>query len=315
WTTNDYAKFADADYPVWLAKKRMIDDCNVGPLAVIGDSRATTNIVPVKVGPGVVNLGLSGASLLTMLEVSKRIVACPEPPKAVLITMDMRRFMDTDMFWEREVKYDLFPLDLEDIRVRARQSGDVLLFEKPAPFDIDARLKNWLFQAKFPSYYFGSLLAGYVFLRAEVNQGYLRDTLRDKGYHYFRDDTLGDNRVDYMAYRKHFAGSEFFESYFGAMLDLYEAHHIPVYFISAPGKTRANQMMDPSFKSEYAAYLEKWVRLYPGLRVLGDIFPSLPPEDFTDRTHLNVLGAVVWSQEVAALLAQARVDTGSFVGF
>ena len=314
WTANDFIKFADSDYATWIAKKLMLDDCNVGAVAIVGDSQAQASIVPKKVGPNVVNFGLIGGSPVSMLAVSRRIVACPELPKAIILSLSFEQFMGIDMFWKREVRYGVFDMDLEELRRSARKTGDTLLYDPPTPFDFDMRLKGLLMQAKFPSYYFGSMLAGYFYRREETNMGFLHDTLKDKGYHFF-GETIGDNRVRLKAYRKSYTSAPFFEIYFARMLDLYAAHNIPVYYIDAPVKTTALQVMSPEFKDGFVNYIHHWEGLYPNFHILGGLLPSLPPEDFTDANHVNVLGAVIWSNHVAALLKAAGVDTGSPFSF
>jgi len=308
WAADHLEAYANPDYPIWLAKKLMLDDCTVGSVAFLGDSKAETSIVPKLVGPAVSNYGLTAGNFPTLLEISKRIVACADPPKAVVITADPKIFYSNTRFWDFGVKFRLFPIDLEQLRVRARKMNDTLFFDSPSPFDFDMRLKNVLYDAGFPSFYFGSLIAGGIFTRQETNDGFLRDTLKDRGYHYIGADAGND---EYWVYLDHFQPSPMLESYFRDILALYEQHNIDVYFISPPFKSTSVAATSDRFKETYETYLHGFEKDYPHFHVLGAIMPTMAPAGFGDAVHTNAVGAAYWSQYLGHLLRSENIDTGS----
>ena len=75
WVATMPLAFLNVEYPAWLAKERMLADCDLGSVLVVGDSRAAVDIAPAMLPVRTTNLAVGGG------EPSRR---SPRSPRAGL---------------------------------------------------------------------------------------------------------------------------------------------------------------------------------------------------------------------------------------
>ncbi len=85
----------------------------------------------------------------------------------MILSFDAGHFSRPDLFWERSVRFDLLSAeDIAELRRVSRETGDPSVYEERHADVIPSRVRDWLRLAHFPTYDFGSLLHGGIFLRA-----------------------------------------------------------------------------------------------------------------------------------------------------
>jgi hypothetical protein len=312
WVTEAPMAYLIREYAIWQAKIAMVEKGQVGTLAVLGDSRPMVDIIPSLVGPGIVNLGLPGSTSIDIYYQSQHILASPNRPKAIILSITPYFFSDAMCFWDYSVGFGfLNSAQLNEVRLRARALHDDTLFEKESPGDIAARMKCLLYSIRFPSLYFPSLLTGRFYQRYHDNIEILNAVLAQRGQGYF-GQANGSTDPDLDVSLHSFVASKLLDDYFDRTLALYQSQHLPVYFIVLPHNEASGQQYFAGLKEAYADYLNRYIAKYPDFHLLGDPFPSYPSQYFGDGTHLNTKGAVICSNLLAKTLNDSHVEGGPF---
>jgi hypothetical protein len=312
WTIEWPLAYLDKEYPMWLAKMELIRKGETGGVVILGDSRAVSGLIPARLGPKVVNLALGGGTPIDSYYIAQKITGGPSLPRAVIISFAMDHFNAAEAFWGRSVEFGLLDFrELEEIRSRSRALGDESIFGVESPGDLDARLRSFLYSVRFPSYYFAPLIQFRGSHSYADNRKMFDLVLSNRGQGYF-GLANGSSELEYDGDRKIFKPTRILDDYFNRLLALLQSRNIPVYFISMPHDAVSDRLYVPELREKFVAYLGNCAGRHANFHVLGDPFPSYPPEDFGDSTHLNERGAARWSAYVAHLLNDARAEGGPF---
>jgi hypothetical protein len=190
WAAAMPLAYLDPEYPVWRAKLAMLQHCDLGDVLIVGDSRAAVDVLPALLPVKTTNLAVGGGMPIEAYIAVARALACPIPPRRVVISLDAAHFAVPDLFWERTVKFGFVGLaDLALLRRLARETGDASLAAPKLPDGLPASLRGWLYAWRFPPLYFSSLAKGGVFLRLWRNQAAFAAALVARGQYFFgRDD-------------------------------------------------------------------------------------------------------------------------------
>ena len=105
WIVALPSAFLDREYPIWQAKLRLLDTCDLGSILVVGDSRAAADIIPALLPGRASNLAIGGAQPVESYFAVKRALQCPNPPGRVVISHSMGHFFLPDTFWTRSARF------------------------------------------------------------------------------------------------------------------------------------------------------------------------------------------------------------------
>jgi hypothetical protein len=216
--------------------------------------------------------------------------------------MSPEQAMSSRYFWDRTGLYGVLTFDdLEEIRHRSRALNDTNIYGPPKFADLDAVIGNVLHAADFPSYDTTYIVRHYAIGRLGDNNKVAAETLAANGQHYYGAENGSDGISD-DAKLTSFAPSPLLKEYFGRMLDDYQAHGVPVYFIAVPMNKATYDRMHPGVIEGFQAYLESLAAAHPNFKVIGPAVAPLDDRYFGDSTHLNVAGAELVSHKVGELL-------------
>src|ERR1700748_1851670 len=84
--------FLAAGYPVWAAKKQMLDTCDLGALMQFGDSQLEAGIVSHGLPLVATNFSAGGVSPLDSYFLVRQALACPNFPKHAIISFGFADF-------------------------------------------------------------------------------------------------------------------------------------------------------------------------------------------------------------------------------
>lgn len=313
WVIDNPRSCISPDYGTWLAKMHMADSkLPGGSVVIMGDSCTAADLIPPVLGNKVINLGLSASSPIEACFMARRLLKANAPAALIVYFRPYHFEYGSDVYlFEASAKFGLInSAGLEAIRALSRQSNDPTLFGSSTPFDIDARIKDYLLPHYFPAYYFGGIIEGRIGgwkQKSLIVQAYAAQT---RGFcPTERDDKA--RALNPGLVLNSFHPSPVVDHYFRQTLLLFQARNIPVYFASLPDTEASFKVLTPEVKIGYTAYLRQTAAIYPVFKILGDIFTSMPTSYFSDETHLNPAGAMVCSDRIRSLLSAAGVDLGA----
>jgi hypothetical protein len=302
--------FMDREYPSWRAKQLLLDRCDLGEAVILGDSRAATDILPRRLPFRTTNLAVGGGEPVEAYVALARALACPEPPKRVLISFAPNHFTHADLFWQRSVHYGFVAAaDISALRDASRQTGDDAIYQTGHTDGLPAVIRDWLYLARFPSLYFANLVHGGGFLRWSRNQQILQETLAERGHYYF-GTRAGSDTVAIEGHMAEFQPLPVLDYYFDRLLGLLEQHGIAAEFVAMPLNEATWLEVRPEVRDKFAAYLAGYAHRYRHFHVSQDIMPHWPDRWFGDQfSHLNPEGAELFSAQLAQRLQEAPPKT------
>ena len=288
--------YRESGYAAWLAKMRMLNDCQLGKVAFIGDSRLDSGIVPELMTVPVDNLGFVGASPIVVTSAVRRLVACTERPNQVVLSLAPEHFGPVDQFfWSLALRYGFIsPGELWQTEQLSTRLGDILTFSERTPDGFSGLLRDWLFELNFPSLSFSSLLQARVFGRWKYNWERLATIQKSRGWFAYS----GPGSTPYK--RPQFQITKLEAADFGAALKLLRDHGVQASFLIMP--IPDNDVPDPESEQAYLAALDGFADRDSQMIVLDPKIPLWPPRLFADQNHLNAEGAKELSKRLAACM-------------
>ncbi len=295
--------FLDPEYAAWAAKIEMLRRCDLGEVIVAGNSRAAAGIMPALMPYRTTNLALGGGKSIEALSVVRRALACPNPPRRVIISLNPAQFVRDDLFWERTVRYGLMtPDDLAELAQLSRETGDWSVYEEGHGDGLTGRVRGALYGVRFPALYFASLAKGGVFLRLWDNRRALTNGLLSRGQYFFGTEP-GCDAVAIEGHLPVFRPLAVLDRYFDRLLALLAAHHVQTDFVGIPVNEETWRALQPTLRTAFAAYLHGYEAKYPNFHIAGPILLAWPDRFFGDRfSHLNPTGARLLSARFASCL-------------
>jgi hypothetical protein len=305
WVLAAPMAYMDPEYPSWRAKQIMLTRCDLGEAIILGDSRAAADIMPARLPMKVTNLAVGGGESIEAYAALRRVLACPDAPKLVILSFDPSHFAKPDLFWERSVPFGFLDRqDLADLRTASMRTGDFSIYAGRGTPNLPLRIRDILQVIRFPSLYFGSLSHSGGVARWARNNRTLEATLAARGHYSFGTEA-GSDAVAAEGHLPAFRPLPILDAYFDHMLALLEARGIETRFLTMPVNEATWAGTAPQVRNGFNAYLASYAARYRRFHVV-DGFPSHWPDHFfgDQFCHLNPNGA----ERFSALLAQRLQD-------
>jgi hypothetical protein len=302
--------FMDPEYPSWRAKEVLLDRCDLGEAIILGDSRAAADILPERMPLRMTNLAVGGGEAIEAFAALSRALACPSPPRMVIISLDPGHFVYPDLFWERSVRYGfLSSVDINALRDASRQTGDSSVYKARHAEGLPTRLRDFLYQIHFPPLYFASLAHGVGFLRWFPNHRTFQTTLAARGHYYFGTEA-GSSSIAMDGHLADFIPRPILDFYFNKLIAELDRRGIDTRFIAMPVNQATWDQVRPAVRDKFATYLAGYERRYMHFQVASDLISSWPDRYFGDMfSHLNPEGAERFSAALAQRLQDAPPRT------
>ena len=316
WVAAMPIAFLDPEYAFWQAKQAMLRNCDLGEVLVLGDSRAAAGIRVTDLPVRATNLAVGGGKPVEAFAALNRALACPRLPQRVVLSFDAIHFSRSDLFWERAVRFGFLDAeDLSQLRGTARASGDHSLYDQQRFSGLPQLMRDWLYLARFPGLYVGSLLQGGFLMRLPGNQVALAQGMASRGQYYF-GTAEGSGVVTVEGHMPGFTAAPVLDRYFDRILATLERRGIPVDFVPMPINSETARVVAPALRAGFRAYLGRYEARYPGFHVLGVTMPAWPDRLFGDMfSHLNPRGAAFFTAELGECLAVRLRDSATSCRF
>jgi len=285
------------EYSWTKSKLKMIKDCDLAPVAFLGDSRVVAGIKPKNLPFDAVNLGVPGGGPIDSYFLLRKILACPNHPTTVVLSFTAYHFNETDaFFWGGPVMFG--SIDISDLPSLLRTSyfiGDYWsIFRHGVPRTIKSALAS-------PALTMKSLLDGHPMKTLDENRAVEREIILARGYKFFgyHPSPLGDE-----VKMKSFRVRPIIDKYFDMMMQLFEANNIRVLFVEFPINQDTAQSSDLEVLAKLSDYLRPYQIKYPAFDVVNALPIVWKNDLFGDlQGHLNVEGANLFTSIVASCVA------------
>ena len=301
--------FLEPEYASWRAKQVLLARCDLGDVLILGDSRATVGIIPARLPVKATNLAVGGGEAIEAYAVLARALACPEQPKLVVLSLGAVHISRPDLFWERTMRFGfLNAAELADLRDVSRALGDYSVYEERHTDGIPSRLRDYLYLARFPPYYFASLIEGRLLWRWRHNEAGLAASIAARGQYYF-GVADGSSVVAADGALEAFRPLPVLDRYFARILALLRERGIPAVFVAMPMNATTARAIRPEVRDGFAAWLASYAARYPGFRVAGPVVRPWDDKWFGDGfSHLNPAGAERFSASFGEILQPPPVN-------
>ena len=275
-------------YYLWNRDVCEAKDTRYYSALILGDSSANAAYLPEYLSEGTMNLSLGGTTAAENYYVLVNWLENHEAPKTVFLSfMDYHMLYD-NMFYERTVYSHLLKPEQErEILQAAETYGEENIACE------NARLKLFEYDHWLPNYYLPALLNAGFTGRRESNQiAYDSINLHRGAYIGLTPDLYSDTDANiYDSY----SVNPFFDYYYRKILDLCKEHAIHAVIVSLP-KTGNSVLLD-SFRSARDGYYEALCAEYPTASYEAEV-DTLPTWMFHDWEHVNLYGAITWSNHM-----------------
>jgi hypothetical protein len=294
--------FLSRDYPLWIAKKAMIDECALGSVAVFGDSRVVAAIMPKVMPLETSNLGMSSTGPIETYFAVSHALRCADPPKLVVIAHGPGNFGGDASFWdEGPLLGFLNYAELRDVDEQAARLHDLSSRGQGEDGKLFPALRDWLYSVRFPSFYYASLVNGCVAGRWWHNMNALQSTRQSGGHALFGTEDGSSNLAGESKMRS-FQVSPLEDHYFTKTLDLLRSRNITTLFVSMPVNQSTYDMVAPDLGAGLSAYLRSKENEFHNFKLVGAPISCWPDSFFGDNWHFNQKGAETYSHEFGAWL-------------
>jgi hypothetical protein len=296
--------FLDRDYPLWIAKRTMLNECRLGAVSVFGDSRAMAATLPSAMPIPVTNFAMSGTSPVETYFAVARAMRCPaqQLPKLVVIAHGALKFSSDSDYWVFSARSGFLDYDqMRAIDADAAGLHDNELATLGRGDGLQLALRERLFALRFPPFYFDSLVNGYLALRWQHNRAAMHDALQSSGHALF-GTAAGSSETAVEADAQSYSTSPLVDLYFSRTLALLAKHGIPVIVLTIPVNHATYVRTRPELGQQFTAYLQTKARQFPNLHVVGPAIPCWPDKFYGDAWHFNAQGAEAYSHELGSWL-------------
>ncbi|MBW4022128.1 MAG: hypothetical protein HIU92_03180 [Proteobacteria bacterium] len=294
--------FLTRDYPAWIAKRHMLASCDLGSLAVFGDSRAMAGVEPLALPFRATNFAFSGSSPIEAYFALGRALRCKTLPKAVVIAYSSGKYVTDDDYWNISTRIGLLNFaDMQSVRATSRHLDDREIDRLPPAANVMPIVREAMYALRFPTIYFDSIVNGYVFGRYLHNRDAEHAILKDRGQAFF-GTADGSSGIAAEAEIPRFRLSPVIDTYFKDMLLELARRNVPVYLVSLPINDATCRQMNPGLRTGFLSYLRKTVASDPDARLLGPTMPCWHDRFFGDQFHLNASGASRFTHILAGWL-------------
>ncbi len=288
--------YMTTEYVLWQEEKDYVNQKRAGDskgidTVIIGDSRAKSSLMPERLGDGIYNIAIGGATPIEMYYAAKNYMASGRIPKRACIIFAPYHLCDIDN-WNQTLFHNYLSVSeqAEVVKNALETENETVIY------------KGWLsdalsFRLRLPTKYLAQEYdAGFVGRRAENQETY--DSVRaDLGYCQFGSDP-GNDSLNYETHHPVFDSSKLVLLYYDKLLSLLTENGVEVTVLQAPVNEASAEVISEEFLSGYRKYLEAQAEKYPQV-TFETRLPVYENRYFGDSNHLNRSGAEKYSDDIA----------------
>jgi hypothetical protein len=312
YTSTQGVRFLESGYSVWSAKRTLLRNCDLGDVAVFGDSRADSAVVPARFSTKATNLGFAGGTPIENYFFVKSALACKTKPRMLVLSFNPGAFeIVQPWLWDNAIRYGALGWpELSLVRNEAKRLGDSSYSAIKPQMGIDGLLRDLTYASHFPGIYFNSLVESRLALRAQKNRQKFDEVINTRGYPSYGNGTraaLTATAPDDTP----FAPLPLQKSFFEKTVAMLDQAGIDTYFLITPYSEKSSRAQSSQYMAAYVEFLRQMRSRYPHFHLLQEEVPLWPDTMFVDGSHLNENAANIFSQQFDHCIETSRTQTAS----
>lgn len=296
--------FMESGFPVTLAKKDMLDRCDLGSVVAMGDSRVEAAFIPARMPVAMTNLGLGAVGPTEMYFIARRLLACPNRPRLVVLAYAASDFQGSgEGLWKRAVRSGLMNYaDLRELSAEASHLGDRSVETVDTKDGLTGQLRDLAYGFGFPSVFFSSLVDARINGRLASNTALYDGTLRRRG-HVIYSAPSGERMLGVDSKLTAFETVPLQQYYLAETIRMFSAAGVPTRFVIMPLSQATVAAMHPSVADAYQRFIQSQAGA-SALSTGGGRIEGWPDNLFADGSHMTEAGAEAFSARVAPCIAR-----------
>ncbi|SFU46553.1 hypothetical protein SAMN05216480_104132 [Pustulibacterium marinum] len=298
--------YFNGEYPMWKHKMEIIAQKNSFNNLIIGDSRAIAGIDPHILGDSYYNLALGGGTPMEGFYQLKKSLQEGKKIDTLLISYAPIHFEQSEMFWDRQVKYNFYNLnEVEEIFTKLNTKNEIFWEYDGSRYYKESSESDYLWKAFFTHY------KSPMTLRAELSKslllrGYSNYKIYDeikarKGSYDFGKKEFS-HELNVEAKRTSFSPKNIILSSLKETFKLAKENHITVIYVSLPMNKSSYLALKDKYRTGVLAMYGTLQTEYPEVIFKDNGLLYYEDKFFGDNSHLNKNGRERFSLETKKIL-------------
>ncbi|MFI2743091.1 hypothetical protein ACG2LH_10155 [Zhouia sp. PK063] len=301
--------YFNGEYPMWKHKMNIVKQHSNYRNYVLGDSRAIAGLDAHILGEQYYNLALGGGTPMEGYYQLRKSIESGKKIDTLIISYAPIHFEQSEMFWDRQVKYNFYSLaDVQEI-FNILNSGNEIFWEYDGEkYYSNADLKKWQQKAFFIHY------KSPITLRTELSKSFLLRGISNYKVYQEISDRKGSfdfgkaavsHELNVEAQRTHFEPKNIILNSLKNTFALAKAHQIQVIYVSAPmNETSYNALHEP-YKNGVLTMYAELQKEFPEVIFKDNGLVFYNDQFFGDPSHLNQNGRNKFTLETKKHLKSA----------
>lgn len=293
--------YFNSEYPMWINKMEEIENKSGYTNYILGDSRAIAGIDPIILGDKYYNLALGGGTPMESYFQLRKSIASGKKIDTLLISFAPIHFEQSEMFWDRQVKYDFYSLNEIDEIFKLLNTEKEIFWEYDGNTNYDAEDEPKFLRQAFFAHYKSPLtlqaeLSKSLLLRGYSNYKIYDEIAKRKGsYDFGRDNYSHDLNVE--AKRENFKPKKVILESLKNTFKLAKEHNITVIYATLPMNRTSYDALKPSYKQGILNMYAQLQKEYPEVIFKDNGLIYYQDDFFGDSSHLNAHGRARFTLE------------------
>lgn len=301
--------YFNAEYPMWKSKMEVMETNNTFNNLIIGDSRVIAGVNPDALGPNYYNLALGGGTPMEGYYSLKRMLKAGKRIDTIIVSYAPIHFEQSEMFWDRQVKYNFYDLDEIDEIFSELNTENEIFWAYEGDKNFKESDKSALMTRAYKTYFkfpteLRTELSKSFLLRGYTNYNVYKEIKSRRGcFDFGRADFSNDLNVE--AKRTVFLPKKVLLASLDKMLALAINNQIVVMYASLP----MNQTSFHALSEEYRNGVERMDVLikkkHPEVQFINPALVYYDDIYFGDASHLNKKGRERFSFELKQFVSKS----------
>ncbi|MGW9685143.1 hypothetical protein [Flagellimonas sp. 2504JD1-5] len=300
--------YFNTEYPMWKSKMEVMESENTFSNFIIGDSRVIAGIDPDDLGSKYYNLALGGGTPMEGYYSLKRMLNADKKIDTIIISYGPLHFEQSEMFWDRQVKYNFYNLDEIDHIFNDLNTENETFWEYEGETNFKESEKSSLIRRAYKTYFkfpteLRTELSKSFLLRGYINYTVYNEIRNRRGCFDF-GRAAHSNDLNVEAQRTKFRPKKVLVSSLEMLFELAHKNNITIMYTSLPMNRTSYSALDVEYRKGVEQMDDYLKQTHPYVKYVNPVLMPYDDTYFGDASHLNKKGRKKFTFELKQLVTQ-----------